>query len=106
MGREKKRIKMSVKFEKYQFSTDFIIFFSISAQCSLTKTENGDGEAKWDGDNHGGHWGPETAFITGDKCGETRERDCAGWSKSDKVYSKPFPIRIWYEFTSKHVPER
>jgi len=81
-------------------------YHTTGAQCSLTKTENGDGEAKWDGDNHGGYWGPETAFITSDKCGKTREPDCAGWSRSDEAYSKPFPIRIWYEFTSKHVPER
>jgi len=57
----------------------------------------GNGKAKWDSDA-GPRFKAEQAFSTTDGYG------CAGWSASANNWKKPWPIMIWYEFSSTHIP--
>jgi len=61
----------------------------------------GNGKAKWDGaviDGQGGR--VEDAFSTS---AGNDDYGCAGYQGA---YTIPFPIMVWYEFASRHVPAR
>jgi len=57
----------------------------------------GDGTKKWDSDGDSG-FKVEGAFST--------ESGCAGYSASANRYNRPFPIMVWVEFPTTHVPSK
>jgi len=62
----------------------------------------GDGTKKWDSDKFTtSSWNTlENVFST------TNDYGCAGWSASASAYKRPFPIMVWVEFPTTHVPSK
>jgi len=64
------------------------------------------GKAKWDSDSHQSYhvtWDVETAFST---TAGIKSYSCAGWRSSTGSWTRTFPVMIWYEFPSTHVPTK
>ena len=96
-------MKIIVKFEVIICDGFSLFFFSVQRLIVI-----GNGKAKWDSDAGGviryeNDNTVEKAFST---TAGTSGYGCAGWSASANDWMKPWPIMIWYEFSSTHIPAR
>ena len=62
------------------------------------------GTAKWDSDTDLNGQTSKHAFSTSNDY--ENDYACAGYTASTRKYDQPWPLVIWYEFPSSHVPAR
>jgi len=108
MKNVKKRLKKVIraKINGYFASIEFkkVIQAAINGSSGVRRLiAIGNGKAKWDGDA-GGDTVENTVEEAFSTSAGTGGGGCAGWSASLKNYKRPFPIMVWYEFSSTHIP--